>query len=321
MTEPASGLRRRRIRPAELLAAWRLHHGQVARDSLQRLFAQPMASAMTWLVIGIALALPASLYVGLDNIQRLGAAWDSSARLSLYLQIDLPDSAAEALARRLEDDAAIAGTTYTDRASALAEFRELSGFGSLLDGLDDNPLPALISVDPLPGTDHAALEALHARLAELPEVDSVQLDLAWVQRLHALVRLGQRLAMTLAGLLALGVILVIGNTIRLAIENRRDEIVVTKLVGGTDAFVRRPFLYTGLWYGLGGGLAAWLVLLFSLLWLKGPVARLAGLYHSEFALSGLGFGPTLLLWLAGGLLGLIGAWLAVTRHLGEIEPR
>ena len=133
--------------------------------------------------------------------------------------------------------------------------------------------------------------------------------------------LGQRMTLALAALLSLGVLLVIGNTIRLSIESRRDEIVIVKLVGATNAFVRRPFLYTGLWYGLGGGLVSWLIITFTVIWLSGPVANLAGLYQSQFELLGLGFGQTLLLWLAGGSLGLGGAWLAVSRHLGQIEPR
>lgn len=320
MSEPALN-RRRRFSLGDILTGWRLHHGQVARSSLRRLLAQPVSSLMTWLVIGIALALPASLNVALDNIQRLGSAWDSSARLSVYLKLDVSDEAGRALSQRLKQDGLINTVHYTDRAAALAEFRELSGFGDLLDGLSDNPLPAVISVEPRANQPPEALAELQTRLAQHPEVDNVQLDLEWVQRLQALVALGQRLAFTLAALLSLGVILVIGNTIRLAIESRREEIVIVKLVGGTDAFVRRPFLYTGFWYGLGGGLCAWLIVLCSLWWIDGAVSRLSGLYDSGFSLAGPGFIATLALWLAGSGLGLAGAWLAVARHLGAIEPK
>ncbi|TNF33953.1 MAG: cell division protein FtsX [Gammaproteobacteria bacterium] len=317
----AQGAQRRQSRIRDMLAGWRAHHGEVARNSFQRLLATPVSSAMTWLVIGIALALPASLYVGLINMQALGEAWDSTARLSLYLKMDVDDARGKALAEALRKDSELVAVQFTDRASALAEFRAISGFGDVLDGLDENPLPALITVEPVAGLSAEHLGQLQQRLSALPEVESAQLDLEWVQRLYALVKLGQRLAITLAALLALGVILVIGNTIRLAIESRRDEIVVIKLVGGTDAFVRRPFLYTGLWYGVGGGLCAWLVVAISLWVMSGPVARLAGLYGSEFSLDGLGLVATLLLWLSGGLLGLAGAWLAVARHLGDIEPK
>jgi cell division transport system permease protein len=158
-------------------------------------------------------------------------------------------------------------------------------------------------------------------LQQLPEVELAQMDLQWVQRLYSLLAVGQRVTLALALLLGLGVLLVTGNTIRLAIENRRDEILVIKLVGGTDAYVRRPFLYTGLWYGLGGSIVAGLLLSLVMLWLDGPVGLLAALYQSRFELHGLGFAGTLMLALAGALLGLAGAWLAVARHLGAIVPR
>lgn len=315
------GARRRQVSVSDVLAGWRANHGEVAAGSLRRLLGQPLSSLMSWLVIGIALALPACLYVGLLNLQALGHAWDSSARISMYLKIDVPDDRGRVLSESLRHEAGVTAVRYTDRAAALEEFRTMSGLGDLLEGMQDNPLPAVISIEPVSGLPAEQIAALQQRLAQMPEADSVKLDMEWVQRLYALVRLGQRMAMTIGGLLALGVVLVIGNTIRMAIENRRDEIVVTKLVGGTDAFVRRPFLYTGFWYGLGGGLAAWLIVIASLWWLRGPVMNLAGLYHSEFTLVGLGFGPTLLLWLGGACLGLGGAWIAVARHLGEIEPR
>jgi len=148
----------------------------------------------------------------------------------------------------------------------------------------------------------------------------VQLDLIWVKRLFQFMELGQRLVWALAALLGLAVLLIIGNTIRLAIENRRDEIRVVKLVGGTDAFVRRPFLYTGIWFGLGGGIIAWILLNIGLFWLSGPVEQLINLYGSEFSLKGLSFSDSLLLILDGVILGWLGAWLAVARHLSSIEP-
>ena len=148
-----------------------------------------------------------------------------------------------------------------------------------------------------------------------------RVDMAWVSRLQQLMLLGQRLVLALAGLLAVGVLLAIGNTIRLAIENRRDEILVVKLVGGTNAFVRRPFLYTGLWYGMGGGLLALVLMALGLWWLSGPAAYLADLYQSDFRLQGLGWTRSLQLVLLSGLLGWLGAWLAVARHLSSIEPK
>jgi cell division transport system permease protein len=142
----------------------------------------------------------------------------------------------------------------------------------------------------------------------------------WVKRLYQFMELGQRLVWALATLLGLAVLLIIGNTIRLSIESRRDEILVVKLVGGTDAFVRRPFLYTGIWFGLGGGIIAWLLLSMGLYWLSGPVETLISLYGSDFVLQGLSLSDSLMLIFDGVILGWLGAWLAVSRHLTKIKP-
>jgi cell division transport system permease protein len=148
----------------------------------------------------------------------------------------------------------------------------------------------------------------------------VQVDLGWLQRLNAMTDLLARAVWALAILLAAAVVLVIGNTVRLSIESRRDEILVAKLVGGTDSFVRRPFLYTGAWFGLGGGVVALILLQLSLWWLSGPVERLAGLYRSDFSLNGLSLDGGFALIIAAMLLGWLGAWVAVKRHLDDIEP-
>jgi len=305
------------------LRAWRAHNALVARDSLLRLVRTPVGSVMTWLVIGIALALPAGLYVLLGNVQQLSRGWDGAPQISLFLQQHVAEDEGRNLARRLGADREIAAVDYLSRDDALAEFRELSGFGDVLQQLDSNPLPAVILVRPRQTRvmDAKQTEALRARLAAMPEVELAQLDLAWVQRLYAMMELGRRIVASLALLLAVGVLLVIGNTIRLAIESRRDEIVVVKLVGGTDAFVRRPFLYTGVWYGLGGGVVATLITGIGMLFLREPVAQLAGLYNSQYRLIGLSFGDMVNLWLVSALLGWLGAWLAVARHLGEVEPK
>jgi cell division transport system permease protein len=313
----------RRVTTADRLAGWRAHHRDVALDSLRRLFLRsPLGSLATWLVIGVAMALPGALYLVLDNLDRLASRWDGAAQISLFLKIDVSDAAGGELARRLEREQGVAKVQFISREQALAEFRELSGFGDVLNRLERNPLPAVIVVQPLEALlGGGGIEALQARLKALPEVEQVVLDLQWVQRLAALMALGQRLALALGLMLAVGVALVVGNTIRLAIESRRDEIVVMKLVGATNRFVRRPFLYTGAWYGLGGGLVAWLVLTGCLAWLGDPVAQLVDLYGSDFALGGVGWRVTLVLLVGGTLLGWFGAWLSVGRHLAAIEPR
>ncbi len=301
------------------LRSWRQHHGYSARDSLGRLLANPLSSFMTWLVIGIALALPVGLSIALDNARSVSMGWDSPAQISLFLRPEVSLEAAEVLRERVATRFDVRDARLVSREQALEEFRQLSGFGDVLENLDDNPLPNLLLVTPVTGDGEAAA-ALQAELQAEPGVERAVLDMEWVQRLNALVALSQRGVTALGLILALGVLLVIGNTIRLAIENRRQEIVVVKLVGGSDAFVRRPFLYTGFWYGLGGACLAWAVISGALWWLRGPLSTLAVLYQSDFVLEGLGVDGGLGLLALGALLGLLGAWLAVARHLSAIQP-
>lgn len=318
----AGGASQSKTRLLDRLKSWRQHHGYSARDSLRRLLQSPLSSLMTWLVIGIALALPVGLSVALENARVVSSGWDSPAQISLFLRSEVSLEAAGLLRDRVAARSDVVSARLVSREQALEEFRQLSGFGDVLQNLDDNPLPNLVLVTPLRGDGQARrAAALQAALQEEPGVERAVLDMEWVQRLNALVQLSQRAVGALGLILALGVLLVIGNTIRLAIENRRDEIVVIKLVGGSDAFVRRPFLYTGFWYGLGGACLAWAVIGIALWWLRGPLATLAVLYQSDFALQGLGVGGGVGLLLLGALLGLFGAWLAVARHLTAIQPR
>ena len=318
----SKGASQSRTSAGDLMNSYLAHHRLVATESLLRLTANFTSSLMTWLVIGIALALPTGLFVGLGNLEAVSRGWDGAAQISLFINKIVSEQDSRALAKKLELRDDIASVEYISSAQALEEFQSLSGYGEVLNMLDNNPLPAVIVVRPVEqDLSAAATEKLFSELRAIPQVEQATLDLEWVQRLYAMMELGKRMTMALAMLLALGVLLVIGNTIRLAIESRRDEIVIVKLVGATNAFVRRPFLYTGLWYGLGGGIIAWLIITFSLLWLSGPVADLAGLYQSQFSLQGMGFGSSLLLLIAAGSLGLGGAWLAVSKHLGAIEPK
>lgn len=306
----------------DVLRSWLQHHRASALDSLGRLLASPFSSLMTWLVIGVAMALPVGLSVALDNARSVSSNWDSPAQVSLFLRAEMSEEAALRLQETLEERDDVGNTLFVGRDEALREFQELSGFGDVLQNLDDNPLPNLIIVAPaVERIDADAARVMQQSLAALPGVDRAVLDMEWVQRLNSLMALSQRLVMALGLILALGVLLVIGNTIRLAIENRRDEIVIIKLVGGSDPFVRRPFLYTGLWYGLGGSVVAWGVISITLWSLQAPLATLALLYQSSFVLLGLGLPGGLQLLLAGALLGLVGAWLAVARHLRAVQPR
>ncbi len=301
--------------------AWLRHHRLSAADSLHRVLDNLVSSLMTWLVIGIAMALPVGLDVALDNATELSAGWDSPSQISLFLKEGLDSAAAEALAHEIEARDDVAKVYFVSREDALAEFSALSGFADVLASLKNNPLPNLLVVTPQQSLVGAATGGLRSQLAQREEVAEAVLDMEWLQRLNSIMQLSRRLVMAIGGLLVLGVVLILGNTIRLAIENRREEIIIVKLVGGSNPFVRRPFLYTGLWYGVGGGFFAALLVSVSLWFLESPVAELAALYQSDFSLEGLGMMGALNLLVLGGLLGLTGAWLAVTRHLAAIQPR
>tara|TARA_A100001037_G_scaffold284208_1_gene290417 strand:+ start:817 stop:1770 length:954 start_codon:yes stop_codon:yes gene_type:complete len=297
------------------LASWARHHRTVAVDSLRRLLASWVNSLLTWLVIGIALALPAMMYVLLGNVSSVSAGFGGKPRVTLFL-VESGVSAGERLRAEIAALAEVTDVRYISAAEALDDFEQRSEFEGVLETLDENPLPAVIVVTPV--ADH--VEALVDRFGADERIDSVLVDLAWVERLLLLVRLAESIVSWMALFFALGVFLITGNTIRLAIESRRTEIEVVKLVGGTDAFVRRPFLYLGFWYGAGGALAAVLLVELSLLWLHGPIEAVMGAYGSAFAVTGLGVPGALTLFAAGIVLGVAGAWLAVNRHLSQIEP-
>ncbi|MDO3387564.1 permease-like cell division protein FtsX [Gilvimarinus sp. SDUM040013] len=303
------------------LESWQAHHSTCAIESLIRLTRSPLQSLLTWLVVAIATALPATLYVALQNVQSLGYNWQDSSQISVFINRQAAGQAIEKWRVELANQPGIEQVVYISPDQALAEFREYSGLGEVLNDLEENPLPPVLLVQPdASASQGEVLEQLLQELNAHALSEEAKLDMMWVKRLQQLIDLASRGVFFLAALLVLGLLLVIGNTIRLAIENRRDEIVVVKLVGGTDAYVRRPFLYTGLWYGLGGGVIALILLALGLTWLSVPVAKLASLYHSEFRLQGLNFYTSIQLVLLAGLVGLAGAWLAVGRHLRAIKP-
>ncbi len=304
------------------LEAYFGHHRQSAGSSLLRLLRSPFSSLLTWLVIAVALALPMGLTVMLDNVSGLTENLEGSSKITIYMKLTEDDQNALQLSQQIAQRQDVDSVEFISRHEALEEFKELSGWGDVLAYLDNNPLPSVIVVQPAEHVDSAGKVAgLTEKLESLSGVDNVQVDLQWVQRLNALFAVLKRVVIALAALFGVAVILIIGNTIRLAIENRRDEIIVVKLVGGTDPYVRRPFLYTGFWYGFIGAALAWCLVNISLLWIANPVNQLAALYYSRFNLHGLSFADTFLLMLFGGFLGIAGAWIAVKRHLDDIEPQ
>lgn len=312
-----------KIKFADRWRGYKSHHRETIRISLLKMVREPVQTVMTVAVIAIALALPTALYLTVENIQRLGSNFESSAQITVYVQKGAKPEAIDKLQDKLKNLAAVDSVSYISAEQALLEFKALSGFGSALRYLEDNPLPAVFLVQPIVAEpiDLAQTKNLIASITDLPGVKDVQIDMQWLQRLHSLTEVGHKVVLALGATLGLGVLLVIGNTIRLAIQSRRDEIIVVKLVGGTNAYVRRPFLYNGVLLGLFGALTASIMLYGSVVWISSSIADLADLYQSHYRLAGLGFLRFLMLMCLGGLFGLAGAWIAVSKHLKDIEPK
>lgn len=296
-------------------------HREAFSNALGRLFAQPFATVMTLLVIGIALAMPAGLHLLVQNARLISGEWASAVDLSVYVKPGTSDADIEALRQQVSNMDDVDNLIVVSADQAIEDFRALSGFAPALEALEDNPLPATIIVRPSAiDDDPAAMTALADELSKLPNVDLVQLDTEWVARFQGMLDVVRRAVIVAAALLALAVLVIVGNTIRVEIQQRRDEIEVTKLVGGTDGFIRRPFLYTGFWFGLLGGTLALALVTLVVQLLGAPVGRVAGLYGSDFALRGLQ--GLQWLYLLGGsvFLGILGSWIAATRQIRAIEP-
>jgi cell division transport system permease protein len=303
------------------LHIWLQRHAQVALSSLGRLTRNRFSSLMTCAVIGIALALPSGLHVLLSNFQKVSGHWNSETSISLFLRHDISNQQASALANKLRHHKQIERVDLMTRAAALEEFQKHSGFADALEALDENPLPNLLFIQPKKTFETTKMaKKLVQELRLLPQTDIVQLDLQWIRRLEAITAIAQRIVLVLAALLNIAVLLIVGNTIRLEIQNRKTEIEIHQLIGATNAFIRRPFLYTGFWYGLFGGFIAWCLITLSIILISGPVTTLARLYQSSFSLNSLPLTTTLGLLCGSSLLGLMGSWLAVSRHLKTIKP-
>jgi cell division transport system permease protein len=299
-----------------------LGHLQALLGALGRLARSPLATLLTLLVIALALALPGALKLFVANAQAATGNFASAVDVSVFLKTDVPLVKAQQLAQNARARNDVASVTLIPADKGLEDFRTYSGFGDALAALKENPLPHVLHVRPrATASSTAALESLRRYFVAWPEVELVQVDSEWVMRFNAILEVLQRVLLIAAALLGVGVLAVIGNTIRLEIQGRRAEIEVTKLVGGSNAFVRRPFLYTGVLYGLGGALLAWGILALVLLILHDPVATLAKLYGSRFELQGLAPEDVAVLLGAGFVLGWLGAWISAARHLRSIEPR
>jgi cell division transport system permease protein len=301
---------------------WFERHAQSLVGSLGRLARQPFATLLTIAVIGIALALPAGLYLVVANMRAVTSGLGDTVQLSVYLRMPATAEQARKTAGAIQARVEVEQAVLVSPDEGLAEFRALSGIGEALQALAENPLPWVVKVRPAPPHDTAAAVAgLATALRAMDGVELVEADTAWVRRLHAILDTLRQLVLLAAAVLAAGVLAIVGNTIRLEINGRRAEIEVTKLVGGSNAFVRRPFLYSGLWQGLGGGVLAVALVAVGLFALEQPVARLAAAYGASFQLIGLAPKEWLAIVGGGSLLGLMGAWLVAAYHLRRIEPR
>jgi cell division transport system permease protein len=296
-------------------------HAQTLVGSLGRIAAQPLASLLTMAVIAVALALPLLLYLMLANARSATGDLAEALDLSVFMTRSAGAGRAAALAKALKQRTDVAAVRIVTAEQALADFRKESGFGQALDALPDNPLPDTLIVTPsiAAGTPDG-MQRLQTAIAAMTDVQTVQVDTQWVRRLQALLELARRIVTLIGGLLGVAVVLIVSNTIRLDILNRRTEIEVMKLVGATDGFARRPFLYAGLWYGLGGGILALLLAMIGTASLMQPVARLAVLYGSGYRLHGLSAADAGCVLLLAAGLSWLGSWFAATRHIRAVDP-
>jgi cell division transport system permease protein len=301
--------------------AYFARHAQTLVGSLGRMVHQPFAALMTMGVVAVALALPLFLNLFLTNVRSATGNWNDAFDLSVYMDKKAGAARTAAAAKQLRQRGDVAAVRVITADQALTEFRNDSGFGKALDALSDNPLPDTLIVTPtLAASTPQGTAALKGAIGAMPDVQTVQLDTEWVKRLQALLDILRRVLLLTAGLLGAGVVLIVGNTIRLDILNRRTEIEVMKLVGASDGFARRPFLYSGIWYGLGGGLMALILVTIAAAVLARPVESLAKLYGSQFRLQGLGVRAGVVVLGLAVCLAWLGSWLAATRHIRAIEP-
>ncbi|GBF29527.1 cell division protein FtsX [bacterium MnTg03] len=312
----------RRHKPATLnkMAAYFLHHMQSLVFSLGKIYHSPTTTIMTVAVIGITLSLPGGFYLFLKNIDAMSGDFRSSSQISLYLDIEMDEKKARAMERQVADMADVADTRFVSKGESLEAFKQTSGFGKSIDTLSSNPLPHTIIVEPSSSADTFAVKNLLNLLQTLPGVEIAKLDTEWLERLYTILEIARRSVAIITILFGFAVLLIIGNTIRLDIQNRYQEIIVTKLIGATNAFIRRPFLYGGLWYGLLGGVISWFIVEIGYLAISGPLNRLNLLYQADLVLITFSFQDFIILISSSTLLGLTGSWIAVARHLNQIEP-
>ena len=314
-TDSAAGLRG----VGQGLSRWARDHRRVARESIAYVSGRFGASLVVWLLIGIALALPGGLYLLQTNLARMADSWDGRPGISVYFRADAQSQLAQSMRDELAKDPVVERVTLITAEAALAEFQQFTGISDALAQLDQNPLPASLRVLLLDGSDAAAFDLMATRLRARSGVDEVSLETTWLERVQAMTGIVRRLGWVLAATFALGAVLVTATSVRLAIESHLDELRVMKLVGATDAYIRRPFLYFGLFYGLGGGIAGAMLISAVLMIVETPLNALLGSYGQDIELAGLNLGFFIGLFGVGGLLGVCGALLAAKQRLTGLQ--
>jgi len=303
------------------LKAHRDLHAHALFSSLGRLVASPFTSIMTIAVLAIAIALASGFYILVMNLQQFTGSLETSNQISLYLREDVSDTHANKLAGKIRQNTNVQSVKLISREQGLAEFQTYSGFGAAINALESNPLPIVIQVVPKNSLeDKQGLESLLKGFQQSPEVDFAQVDLQWVERLQSILSVAHLFTILLNLMLGLGVLFVIGNTIRLELHNRREEVVIAKLVGATNSFIQRPFLYSGFWIGFFSGVSAWFIVTVLMLVLRHPVEKLSGLYEGGFHLLFLSFTDTLALIFISSMLGVLGSWLVLIYQLRQLKP-
>ena len=314
------GAQQHRVSAKDKRRHWREHHADVAKDCLRQLFAAPMSTFMTVLVLAVALALPGFLFSALSNVARLSDSWDNENKISLFLHTDLSTAQVDSFVQNLLLRPDLIAIDLVDASQGLLEFKQQSGLSDVLESLESNPLPAVVYVL-AKNNSQEGLELLANELKALPQVEQAVLDLNWIKRFNGILLVVERAVVALSLLLAFAILLIIGNTIRLNVESRNEEILVSKLMGATNAWVRRPFLYSGVFYGVSAAVLALLILELAILMMKTPILQLTQLYQSHFVLSGLGVIGSIVLISVSSILGFLGALISVNKFLVKQEPQ
>jgi cell division transport system permease protein len=317
-----SGAQNTNVPVSQKIVMHLVSHLRQALAAIGDLIRTPVATAMTVAVLGLSITLPTTLYILVKNFDKVRADTQQAAEISVFIRQDVSVADIEQLQRRLSTWPEIDEVAYVSATQALEEFRQHSGFGDALGYLDNNPLPDVMLI--YPAEKHSsptAAKVLLDKLLQEHEIELGKLDIEWLKRLHAILAAANELVTMIALLLFVSVVLIVGNTIRLDIFNKRNEILVMKLVGATDSFIQRPFLYTGMWYGILGAVMAWITVALLLWWMDNSIAEILSLYRQEFDLQGLDMGAMFSMLFLSVAMGLLGSAISVKRYVAQIEPK